>query len=211
MRDMVRLDKFSLEIDPDRTAIIVVDMTDEFVAEGAELETPAAREMVPRLGEAIDASRDADIEVIYLRPYNRSSGADAGQLQTITPEVFDGIYEDTTIYEGLEPEKDDVVIPKQTYNGFHGTELDSVLRTLNIETVVITGTRTHICPDSTLRGAFFRGYQVVVIEDLVATADIPDQGWGEISKETLDNVWFSTVATNFGEVIDLDEYLELID
>lgn len=208
---MVRLDEFSLEIDPEHTAIIVVDMTDVFVAEGAELETPAAREMVPRLGEVVDASRDAGIDVIYLRPYNRPSGADSGQLRTITPQVFDGIYQDTTIYEGLEPEEEDVIIPKQTYNGFHGTELDSVLRTLDIETVVITGTRTHICPDSTLRGAFFRGYQVVAIEDLVATADIPDQGWGDISHETLDKVWYSTVATNFGDVIDSEEYLELIE
>ena len=59
-----------------------------------------------------------------------------------------------------------------------------------------------------MRGAFFRGYEILAIEDLVATYDIPDQGWGDVSAETISEVWFSTVATNFGQVVDHQEYLE---
>jgi isochorismate hydrolase len=64
LEEVVNLD----EIDPKKTAMIVVDMQNDFVASGAAMETPAAREIVPRLAEALRICRDAGIKIIYTAP-----------------------------------------------------------------------------------------------------------------------------------------------
>lgn len=208
---MVRFDRFRIDYRPEQTALLVVDMVDTFVAPSGDMETPAAREMIPQLQRVLDASRAADVQVIYLKPNNRSSGVDAGSFLRITPEIADGIYADTSICDELAPEDGDIVVEKHRYDGFFGTELDSILHTLDISTVAITGTQTHICCDSTMRSAFFNGYDILAIEDCVATMDLPDQGWGDVHEEEIERVWFTTVATNFGDVVDSDTYIEELE
>ena len=63
-------------IDPAKAAMIVVDMQNDFVADGAPMETPAARAMVPKLAEALKICRDAGIRVIYTAHVHRRDGCD---------------------------------------------------------------------------------------------------------------------------------------
>src|SRR5437870_9486683 len=65
-------------IDPKRTAMIVVDMQNDFVAAGAAMETPAARAVVPKLAEALNLCREAQIKVIYTAHVHRRDGCDMG-------------------------------------------------------------------------------------------------------------------------------------
>jgi len=68
-------------INPKKTAMIVVDMQNDFVAAGAPLETPAARAMVPKLAETLNICRDAQIKVIYTAHVHRRDGCDLGYFK----------------------------------------------------------------------------------------------------------------------------------
>ena len=74
-------------IDPKKTAMIVVDMQNDFVAAGAAMETPAARAVVPKLAEALKICRDAEIKVIYTAHVHRRDGCDMGLFDDLHPPI----------------------------------------------------------------------------------------------------------------------------
>lgn len=74
-------------IDPAKTAMIVVDMQNDFVASGAPMETPAARAMVPKLAQALKICRDAGIRVIYTAHVHRRDGCDMGLFDDMHPPI----------------------------------------------------------------------------------------------------------------------------
>lgn len=78
---------------------------------------------------------------------------------------------ETEIVEELRPINGERVIKKCGYDAFANTELDQILRSLNVEYLIITGTVTNWCVDSTVRSAFHRFYKVVVAADGVSTYD----------------------------------------
>src|SRR5207244_9149565 len=74
-------------IDPKKTAMIVVDMQNDFVASGAAMETPAARAVVPKLADALKICRDARIKVIYTAHVHRRDGCDMGLFDDMHPPI----------------------------------------------------------------------------------------------------------------------------
>src|SRR6266446_4187350 len=74
-------------IDPKKTAMIVVDMQNDFVATGAAMETPAARAVVPKLAEALHICRDSQIKVIYTAHVHRRDGSDMGLFDDMHPPI----------------------------------------------------------------------------------------------------------------------------
>jgi nicotinamidase-related amidase len=74
-------------IDSARTAMIVVDMQNDFVAAGAPMETPAARVMVPKLAEALKACRDAGVRAIFTAHVHRRDGCDMGLFDDLHPPI----------------------------------------------------------------------------------------------------------------------------
>ena len=203
------------ELRPERTALIVVDMTNEFVAEEGTFGITGAREMIPRLNRTIRASRDSGVPVVFLREVNRPGGSDAGVKADQSPgtpgrDVHAPGWQ-TELHEDLDFDPDaDVDIVKRQYSGFHGTELDDVLRGLNVERVVITGVASQICCNATVEDAFYNGYRVLVVSDCTAAAKIRDQGWGEFSAETVQRLWLSRVSSYFGDVTDASGYCEAL-
>jgi nicotinamidase-related amidase len=75
----------------------------------------------------------------------------------------------TDMVAELYPEKGDHIIYKRWFDAFNGTHLDSLLHGLSIEYVLVTGTVTHICVESTAKGAFNRGYLPVIVLDGVSS------------------------------------------
>lgn len=201
-----------LDVNRKNTALLVIDMVNEFVAKDGNFEVTNARKMVPDLKRTINFCRNLDIPIIYFRPINRPNGVDAGPVEIFTPEVLDSEAhapgEQTEIYDPISPKEDDIIIDKHRYDGFFETSLDSILKNGNVEYPIITGTATHICCESTARSAFFNGYIPIILEDCNGTFDIPDFGWGEKSADLLEEVWFSIAAQNFGVVTDHETLLE---
>lgn len=113
-------------IDPARTAMIVVDMQNDFVAAGAPIETPAARGMVPRIAEALTMCRAAGVRVIYTAHVHRRDGCDMGLFDDMHPPIAnrDALVDGTPgvdIYPDLAPAPGEHVIKKHRYSGFFGT------------------------------------------------------------------------------------------
>ena len=120
-------------IDPAKTAMIVVDMQNDFVATGAPMETPAARAMVPKLAEALKICRGAGVRVIYTAHVHRRDGCDMGLFDDMHPPIAnrDALVDGTPgvdIYPELAPATGEHVIKKHRYSGFFGTDLDIILR-----------------------------------------------------------------------------------
>ena len=172
-------------IDPKKTAMIVVDMQNDFVASGAAMETPAARQVVPMISEALRVCRNAGIKIIYTAHVHRRDGCDMGLFDDLHPPIAnrDALVDGTPgveIYADLAPQAGEHVIKKHRYSGFFGTDLDIILREWGIDTVIISGTTTENCCHATARDAMFRNYRVVFLSDATATYDYPDRGFGSM-------------------------------
>src|SRR5882672_5012957 len=173
-------------IDPNKTAMIVVDMQNDFVASGAAMETPAAREIVPKLAEALRICRDAGIKIIYTAHVHRRDGCDMGLFDDLHPPIAtrNALVDGTPgvdIYPELAPAVGEHVIKKHRYSGFFGTDLDIILREWGVDTVIVSGTTTENCCHATARDAMFRNYRVVFLSDATATYDYSDRGLGAMA------------------------------
>jgi biuret amidohydrolase len=197
-------------IDPAKTAMIVVDMQNDFVAPGGGLETPAARAMVPRLVEALQICRSAGIKVIYTTHAHRRDGCDMGLFDDIHPPVANrtAVVDGTPgveIYSEVAPAAGEHVIKKHRYSGFFGTDLDIILREWGVDTVIISGTTTENCCFSTARDAMFRNYRVVFLSDATATYDYPDCGFGSMSNEQVHHATLVILAASTAHVMPVAE------
>jgi biuret amidohydrolase len=198
-------------MDPSETAIIVVDMQNDFVAEGAKLRSAQAAAMVPKLSATLDFCRTNGIRVIYTAHVHRRDGSDMGMFDDLYPPIADrsSLVDDTAgveIFKALAPIAGEHVIKKHRYSGFFGTDLDIILRQWGIKTVIITGTTTENCCHATARDALFRDYQVVFLSDATGTFDYPDIGQGALSAEQVHKATLTILAFSTADVMTADEF-----
>lgn len=177
-------------VDPAHTALVVVDMQRDFCTPGWAFDRlgvdlsmyPA---MVPRLARLVEAARGAGVRVVYVQMTvlpGRASESPAqirfnlrlhlashaeGEPLRYTLDGSEG----QAIVDELAPEPGDWVVKKYRSSGFWGTNLDLLLRSNGIKTLVMTGATTEGCVESTARDALFNDYYVVVAEDCVASDD----------------------------------------
>jgi nicotinamidase-related amidase len=175
---------FSLE--PERQALLVVDMQNDFVRPGAPQEVPDARETIPVIATLLDAFRQAGRPVIFTR---FSAGPQRTLLWNWSPECgpelrscWPGVsrrYDDGQELIGhdvvpeLEPLEGETVVDKYGYGSFHNTVLEDVLRARAVSQVVTVGTVTQICVEETVREGFHRGLEMVMVRNAVSSFD-PD-------------------------------------
>jgi biuret amidohydrolase len=197
-------------IDAQKTAMIVVDMQNDFVASGAPMETPAARAMVPMLAEALHICREAEIKVIYTAHVHRRDGCDMGLFDDLHPPIANraALVDGTPgvdIYPELAPAPGEHVIKKHRYSGFFGTDLDIILREWGVETVIIAGTTTENCCHATARDAMFRNYRVVFLSDATATYDYPDRGFGAMPAAEIHHATLVILAASTAHVMSVKD------
>ena len=147
----------SLSVDPDTTALVVVDMQHDFVDPEGALSVPGAGETVPRIRRLLDWARREGIAVFFTQDTH-----DPGDPEW---EVWGRHAERGThgweILEELAPQDDEVVLEKVRYDGFYGTRLDHELSLLGIDTLVVCGTVANICVHYTASSAGIRWYDVI--------------------------------------------------
>ncbi len=184
-------------------------MENDFVAEGAPLETPAARAMVPRVVMALELCRSAGIKVVYTAHEHRGDGSDLGLFST-TPPIASGRAlaagsPGVEIYPEISPRPGEHVIRKHRFSAFFATDLDLLLRSWKVDTVVIAGTTTENCCFSTARDALFRDYKVVFLSDATATFDYEDLGFGAMSADEVHRAMLVIIARSTGHVMSVDD------
>lgn len=142
-------------------AVLVLDMIHEFV--GGNLGSERVREMVPRLQAFLERTRAKGLPVFYACDAHRPGDP---ELQVWGEHAMQGT-EAAQVVPELAPQEGDGVFAKQCYDALTNPKLADELRRGGVDTLVLTGTATHICVQNTAADAFFRGYDLVVPEDLV--------------------------------------------
>jgi ureidoacrylate peracid hydrolase len=162
-------------IDTARSALVVVDMQNYFVAKGFPLEVPLARAIVPNINRLSNAIRGAGGTVAWVQTTANGALKHWGNHhKSMTPERsatrlagLDEAAEGFKLYSELEALPNDLRAKKQTYSAFMPglSNLDAQLRSRGIETVLITGTVTNVCCETSARDAMLLDYNVVMVSD----------------------------------------------
>lgn len=171
-------------IDPARTAHLVIDMQNGFMEEGAPVEVPMAREIVENINRISAAIRKAGGHNIFVRFTTPPEGAPswsnfAARMGANAAQVHHDAFLPGAHYwqlwPGLEMLEGDLVVEKQRFSAFTpGTsDLNEKLRELGVDTVLITGTLTNCCCESTARDAMQHNYRVLLAAD--ANAALSDE------------------------------------
>ena len=168
-----------LKIDPQKTALIIVDIQGDFCSPngisckfGATLDH--IEKMLPHLHEFHKKIHAAGITTFFTRyitkkehvPENLKLIRSQSKLFPICVEGTQG----SELYS-ITPFPDDKIIDKQYYDAFASTNLLEELKKRNINTVLISGVWTDMCVDATAKRAFSEGFHVIMLEDLVSTID----------------------------------------
>ena len=172
-----------VRLDPRRTAVLVVDMLNDFCKPGGAMVLPRYERLISPQRTIIGAARETWAPV-------RSNVQRDREFLKRTPHCVEGSW-GARVIDDLDARTEDIFVIKRRYSGFFNTDLDLTLRDLEINTVIVMGVVTNICVRSTVHDAFFHGYHVVVPEDAVAAT-----GPREQESSLYD------IATHFGIVSD---------
>ena len=161
------------EFERDRSVLLVIDMQNDFVLEGAILEVEEARKQVPKIKRLIDKCRELGVPIIYTVQETDPVFC-ALEVATFPPLMETGMRKGTKGYEIIDelmPEADDMIVRKRRFSAFYQTDLELILRNIRgqanpADTVIICGTMTNICCESTARDAYFRDFKVVFGTDI---------------------------------------------
>lgn len=153
-----------LRLDPARTALVVVDMQNDFVKQGGSLLVPDAEATMPAIRRLLELARAHGMRVVYSQDTHREGDPE----WRIWPEHCREGSWGWEIVEELAPAADDTVLPKLRYDAFYCTPLDHLLRLWGTGTLVICGTVANICVQYTAASAALRWYDVVIPRDAVS-------------------------------------------
>lgn len=163
------------QVDPKRTALLVVDVQNAEVSAYIQENQPAyyrsvMERVVPNLQALISAARETGVEIIYttieaLTREGRDRSLDHKLSGLLVPK---GSWE-AKVIDQVAPESDDIVLPKTSSGVFNSTNLDYVLRNLDVQSVAVVGMLTDQCVDMAIRDGADRGYFMVCVPDACAT------------------------------------------
>ena len=203
----------SEKVAPQNCALVLVDVLNDFCAEGGAMhregcDLSMVKLMLPRLERLLEVARNASVRCVWIRcAYNtdpnhylsevwlehcerRRAGAYI-KFPVCEPGAWNGDF------FGIRPRPEEVVVIKHRYGAFEGTDLDLILRSNGIRSVIMTGVATNVCVETTARQAFMRDYYVVLPSDCCAAY------FQAHHDATLDNI-----ARFFGEVVTSEQVLE---
>lgn len=169
-----RLYRKDLILDPNSTAVLVVDMVNDFCVEGGTMVLPNAKTLYSPQVKVLTAARNRGAKVLYVNDSHRREMKVDREFLKRSPHCIEDSW-GSEIIEQLAPVKGDLFVVKRRYSGFFQTDLDLTLRDLQIESLVVMGVVTNICVRSTVHDAFFLGYKVVVPQDCVAATGQREQ------------------------------------
>jgi ureidoacrylate peracid hydrolase len=195
-------------IDPAKTALVVVDMQNYFVKQGHQSEVPAAREIVPNINRLAAELRRRGGHVVWVRNgtndtreswsnyHNYLQNPERAERRLKSMEIGEDGYEYWHLND-IRPE--DAQITKKRYSAFiqGSSELERHLRDRGIDTLLITGTATNVCCESTARDGMMLNFKVVMVADGLATHTDEEH-----------NATLSNFYGQFGDVQTVDELFQ---
>lgn len=203
--------KFEIS-NPKNVALLVIDMENDFVRPGSPMYVPMAHQAVPNISRLLEASRSLGVTIIYTKHVHSRDRGDMGLMSEFWPPISNQLAlvdntEGIEVYADLEPRPNELVIKKHRYSAFYNTDLETQLRNREIETLIITGTVTNMCCESTARDAQFRDYKVIFVSDATGTMDHPDLGAGGMTAADIQRATLTSLSFCVAEVAATDEVL----
>ena len=203
MKRRGRLQLFE-DFEPCKTALVVIDMQNTFCDVGAPAEVPQSRGIVPNINALTPALRALGVPVIWVLHANTNSGKRsdwslfynnivAGNVRDRT--LQSNAPENQAVYSGLEVTSNDMVIVKNRYSALipGSSSLERVCRSFGIDSLLIAGTKTNICCESTARDAMMLDFKVTMLSDCCAAlSDEEHRGALENIIQQFGNVMTST-------------------
>jgi len=181
-------------------ALIIVDMLKIFFEQTQKL--PASKNLdktAQNIKILLDECRNRKIPVIYSNDaFNPAEAATEPHFRIFGVHAIKGDPLSEVI-DMLAPTESDFVVEKRMYDGFFETRLDSVLRNLKVQTVMVTGTWTNACVKHTVMGAWARSYDPIVVKDAVTC---PDENEHEWALEYMEKFYQAKIAS-LSEALDM--------
>jgi ureidoacrylate peracid hydrolase len=201
-------------ITPERAALVLFDMVNDFLLPGAPLEIAGAADLVARLVPLVATCRERGMLVVYVKPRGYApDNSDLGQLRALFPERKERrtlIYgtPGVDVHRDLAPREGDLVQVKRGYSAFHHTDLEATLRDRGIDTLVVGGVASNIGCDTFAREAFVRQFRVALLSDGSLTRGLRDLAGAPVSVDEIQRVVCATFAYAFGPVLSVAEVIQ---
>jgi nicotinamidase-related amidase len=196
-------------IDLHNSALLIIDLQNDFVRKGAPMEVEDARTSLPKVHALIETARQKNIPIIYTKFL---SGPSKTLLWNWSPQIeefgacrrglkryyvdIDGERDCADVVDEIYPQANDYIVEKYGYSAFKNTNLKDILLSEGITSLIVVGTVTQICVADTVHDAFGSGFKVLVVSDGVTSfmADLQAAflknfemkfGWVNDTKDTL--------------------------
>ena len=199
----------NFDVVPERTALVNVDMQNCFV-EGSPIAAPDGLAVLDRINRVAAACRGAGILVLHTSSVFRADGSNLGVLAEFDPIVKTGILNKgsaaAALHHKLVVDVRDILLDKPRFGAFHSTDLELILRSRGIDTLIITGIATNICCETTAREAAVRDFRVLFLSDGTATFSI-----GDLPAAVLQKATCATLGKVFAQILTVDEIVAKIE
>jgi ureidoacrylate peracid hydrolase len=190
---------------PVKTAILVVDVQNDFChPEGALAQKGAdvslTKEMMPNLHDLLHIAREYEVPIIFIQTFHEKatdSEAWAGRSGGRSLEICRTGSWGADFFE-VAPLPTEIIVNKHRYSAFINTRLDTVLRTMKIETLVMTGVSTNVCVESTARHGFMLDYNIALVKNACAS-----------STKTAHDMTLENIDGYFGSVVSVKQLIEV--
>jgi ureidoacrylate peracid hydrolase len=185
---------------------VVIDLQNVFTLPGMPVEVPAAREIIPNVNKLAAATRAAGGKVVWVKMCLEGQTEawrvffDGDPRRATLSELTPGAH-GFELHAELDVRPDDLTIIKRRYSAFiqGSSDIDRQLRGLGIDTVVIVGTLTNVCCESSARDAMMLNYRLIFVSD--ANAALSDAEH---------NATLGSILRVFGDVATTDETIALL-
>lgn len=195
------------DVSTNKCALLVIDMQDEFVRPNwSPYWVPEATRQVPHIKKLITHCRKKNIPVIFTVYSKTHEYLDRPKTLPLMPCRFPDLEIDQSyffingkVWKELKPKKGEIIIHKPSYGAFYDTPLETILKNLNKDTVIICGTLTNYCCSTTARQAFERGLKVLFGSDVTSSHFVD-----------LHEIELKVLRRGFAKVLSLNEIIKLL-
>ncbi len=195
------------DIKTENCALIVIDMQDEFVKpEWTSSWIPEATRQVPKIKRLIEYCRSKNIPVLYTAYRDTHLFKDRPKTGNLMPNRYHQLgenqswFKEGNIWHELKPKEDEIVIYKPSYGAFYDTPLETILKNLEKDTIILCGTLTNYCCGTTARQGYERGFKVIFGSDVTST-DSPEMQEPELK----------VLRKGFAKVMDSESIIKSLE
>ncbi len=153
-----------------RTVLLVVDMQNDFIYfKNSPVYVPPVKKIIPKIVKLLTACRKKKIPIVYAVTSHKKDRSDWALLDKKYNRAY--CIENTPgarLIPEINPQKKEYIVRKRRYSAFYKTGLDRLLKRLKVKRLIVCGVTTSCCVSSTVRDAYFRDYEVIVVSDVVS-------------------------------------------